>query len=75
MSDATPPTVDDRARKCAAEDCGAMIIFLPTAAGKVMPCNAETVEPGDTTWTHGKHVSHFSTCPGHARFRRGGSHE
>lgn len=50
--------------------CGRPMIWLPTAAGKRQPCNAETVEPSDTMYVHGKHVSHFSDCPRAADFRK-----
>ena len=50
--------------------CGRSMIYLPTAKGKSMPVNAETVEAGDTIYTHGRHVSHFSDCPAAAKFRK-----
>lgn len=77
MTDQTPPTIegDDRVRKCSASNCGASIIFLPTSSGRSMPINADTVDKEDEIYTHGKHVSHFATCPAHEKFRRGGSHQ
>lgn len=53
----------------ACRSCGQDIVFLRTASGKQMPVNADTVEPGDTEYEHGRHVSHFSTCP-HANDHR-----
>jgi hypothetical protein len=51
-------------------ECGEDIVFLRTASGRTMPVNADTVEPGDTDYEHGRHVSHFSTCTRPERFRR-----
>jgi hypothetical protein len=51
-------------------ECGAEIVFLRTASGNTMPVNADSVEPGDTDYEHGRHVSHFSTCTNPERFRR-----
>lgn len=50
--------------------CGADIVFLRTASGKTMPVNADSAEPGDTDYEHGRHVSHFSTCTRPEKFRR-----
>lgn len=51
-----------RAIPCKA--CGAEIVFLRTAAGKLMPVDAETVSPEDTEYEpESGHVSHFKTCP------------
>lgn len=50
--------------------CKADIVFLRTAAGKTMPVNADTVEPGDTEFEYGRHVSHYSTCNDPERFRK-----
>lgn len=50
--------------------CGADMVFMQTAANKRMPVNAETVEPGDVLFEHGRHVSHFGTCPQAAAHRR-----
>lgn len=46
------------------------MVWLPTAAGKREPVNAETVAEGDVQFDHRRHVSHFSDCPQAARFRR-----
>jgi hypothetical protein len=51
-------------------ECGAALVFLRTVNGKLMPVNADTVEPGDTDYEHGRHVSHFSTCTAPERFRK-----
>lgn len=50
--------------------CKADIVFLRTPSGKTMPVNADTVEPGDTEYERGKHVSHFSTCSNADNHRR-----
>lgn len=42
--------------------CGEEIVFIKTAAGKVMPVDAYSVEVGDTQFDKDRHVSHFSTC-------------
>jgi hypothetical protein len=51
-------------------ECGADIVFLRTASGKTMPVNAESVEPDDVDYEHGRHVTHWSTCTNPERFRR-----
>ncbi|MCC6352788.1 MAG: hypothetical protein IT577_02815 [Verrucomicrobiae bacterium] len=50
--------------------CGREIVWLKTAAGKNMPVNSETVEPGDDVFQPGRHVSHFSDCPNAGEHRR-----
>jgi hypothetical protein len=50
--------------------CRARIIFMPTANGKSMPCDADTVEPDDEELDLERHISHFSTCPDAGKFRR-----
>jgi hypothetical protein len=50
--------------------CGAAIIWLPTATGKNMPVNAGTWAQGDTTFSPGRHISHFATCPNADRHRK-----
>lgn len=50
--------------------CGADIVWLKTAEGKSMPVNAETVEAGDQQFEHGRHISHFATCPEAGMFRK-----
>lgn len=50
--------------------CGKRITFLTTAKGKPIPVDAETVEPGDTTYTSSRHVAHFATCTHPERFRK-----
>jgi hypothetical protein len=45
------------------KSCNQRIVFLETAAGKRMPIDADTVEAEDTVYEHGRHVSHFSSCP------------
>lgn len=43
--------------------CEAPIVWLKTATGKAMPVDASSVQPGDTLFVPGLHVSHFATCP------------
>lgn len=50
--------------------CGARIQWVKTATGKSMPVNAETAGEGERVYIHGKHVSHFSTCPAAAKHRK-----
>jgi hypothetical protein len=50
--------------------CAAPIKWLRTTGGKWMPVNLETVEESDTVFEHGRHLSHFATCPEHHRWRR-----
>lgn len=50
--------------------CQARIVWLKTAAGKNMPVDADSVEPGDETFEYGRHVSHFSTCKQADQHRR-----
>ena len=52
--------------------CGQLIVFLPTASGKTMPVDAESVTEGDEEFNPKAHVSHFSTCPDAAKFRKKG---
>lgn len=58
-----------RITRCRA--CRKQIIFLKTASGKAMPVDADTVEPEDGEFEHGRHESHFATCPQAGSFRRG----
>jgi len=51
--------------------CGAQIIWFKTDAGKNMPVDAETVEVGDLELDLTRHVSHFSSCPEAAKWRKG----
>lgn len=50
--------------------CRAMIIWLPTPQGRAMPIDADSVQPEDEEYEHGRHVSHFSTCPNAAQHRK-----
>lgn len=51
--------------------CNARIIFLPTAAGRSMPVDADTVEEDDEDFDPSRHTSHFVTCPNADKHRRG----
>jgi len=43
------------------KSCQARIVWLMTA---------DTVEADDETYEHGRHVSHFGTCPDADKWRR-----
>lgn len=59
-----------RITRCKTPGCNARIVFLPTAAGKQMPVEADTVEPDDESFDHTRHESHFAKCKGAAQHRR-----
>ena len=66
-----PSTTESHERRITrCKSCRAQIIWFRTASGKSMPVNADTVEPEDDEYEHGRHISHFSTCPDQARWRR-----
>ena len=50
--------------------CHSRIIFLPTASGKQMPIEADSVEPNDTVFDPAKHESHFAKCKQADQWRR-----
>lgn len=64
----------------ACRECGHKIAFVVTSTGKRMPVNAESLDAldleelgrinGEVTFRYKDHVSHFSTCPKAASFRR-----
>lgn len=68
--DETTEAHEKRITRC--RSCNARIIFLATAAGKMMPVDADTVEPEDEEFDTKRHESHFVTCPnaGHHRKSR-----
>lgn len=58
-------------QRCRARGCGALIVWLKTKAGRNMPVNYDgTVIALDTHYVHGRHTSHFATCPAAEKFRR-----
>jgi hypothetical protein len=57
-----------RIKRCQSGLCRARIIFMPTANGRIMPCDADSVEPIDQQYIGAKHVSHFKTCSDPNRF-------
>ena len=58
-----------RITRCKA--CNARIVFLQSpSTPKKVPVDADTVEDHDEIYEHGRHVSHFSTCPRADYFRR-----
>lgn len=68
--DDTTEEHERRIMRCKA--CNAMIIFLqsPNTPNKV-PTDADTVEPHDEIFEHGRHVNHFTTCSDPNRFSKG----
>jgi len=60
----------DNHRQVRCRSCSQYIVFLPTAAGKQMPVDADTVTEGDEIYDPKVHVSHFSTCDKPGRFRK-----
>jgi hypothetical protein len=65
-----PPTW--KPTRCNGVDCGALIVFLKRPKGPgVMPVNFDdTVQPDDTHYVAGRHVSHHATCPNAGDFRK-----
>ena len=63
-------TILDDPRAVLCTTCYQPIVFLPTGKGNMMPINAETVEPQDTVYEHGRHVSHFASCTNPAKYRK-----
>jgi hypothetical protein len=57
----TTETHERRITRC--KSCRARIIWLRTDLGRNMPVDADTVDVHDEIYEHGRHVSHFSTCP------------
>lgn len=52
--------------------CGATIVWFKTLAGKRMPVDEASTLPTDAAHQLDlkRHISHFSTCPDAAKFRR-----
>lgn len=61
-------SADHRAKPCTT--CEKPIVFLPTKRGNMMPIDAETVQPKDTVYEHGRHVSHFASCSNPEKYRK-----
>lgn len=63
-SEQVPPVSAPTARPRAhCGRCGAEIVWLQMpGSGKWNPANAESVNPGDTEFQWGRHVSHLTTC-------------
>lgn len=59
-----------RVARC--RSCHKKIIWFKTEAGKNMPVDADTVEPGDEELDLDKHISHFATCEFASQHRRKG---
>lgn len=66
--DGTTEAHERRITRC--RHCRARIGFLPTVADKLMPIEADSVEPADTMYDGERHESHFATCPGANKARR-----
>lgn len=47
--------------------CGKPIMFVMTSAGKHMPVDPESVEPGHDKYWDGSQTPHFKTCPNYHR--------
>lgn len=62
--------MDDQSNAALCRGCGAEIVWLKTEAGRNMPVDAETVEPGDEQFDHARHVSHFAACSKADQFRK-----
>lgn len=52
------------------KSCRARIIFLQTGTGKLMPVDADSVEPDDEVFDRERHISHFAVCPAANQHRR-----
>lgn len=65
-------SIGDSLRVVHCRSCNAEIVWLKTKAGKSMPVDAATVKPGDTEFEHGRHMSHFGTCPQAKRWSKKG---
>lgn len=52
------------------KSCRAMIVWLKTSTGANMPVDADSVAPEDVEYEHGRHVSHFGTCPNAGQHRK-----
>lgn len=70
FDDSTTEQHERRITRCSSNGCRARIIFLKTLGGSKMPVDADTVEPEDEYFEHGRHQSHFATCPASGRFRK-----
>ena len=68
LDDETTEAHEKRITRC--KSCRAQIVWLKTVAGKTMPVDADTVEANDEVYEHGRHVSHFGTCPQSDQWRK-----
>lgn len=69
LEDDTTEAHERRITRC--KGCNARIVFLQSpSTNKRVPCDADTVEADDEIYEHGRHVSHFTTCPKADYFRR-----
>jgi hypothetical protein len=66
-----PSTTEAHERRIVrCRSCHGKIIWFKTAAGRNMPVDADTVEPGDEDLDLARHQSHFASCPNADRHRR-----
>lgn len=68
FEDTNETTEEHERRITRCRSCRARVIFLETEAGKSMPVDADTVDPGDRLYDSSKHESHFRTCPDANKF-------
>jgi hypothetical protein len=61
IDEATLERHERRITRCSS--CRGRIVFLPTAAGKQMPCEADSVAASDDEYDGRRHESHFAKCP------------
>jgi hypothetical protein len=54
--------------KC--RSCSALIVWLRTRKGVLMPVDAKGVDPADEVYDREKHTSHFASCPDARKHRR-----
>lgn len=70
MSFEADTTEEHERRITRCRSCQARIIFLQTGTGKMMPVEADTVEPDDETFDATRHESHFVRCPAANQHRK-----
>ena len=69
--DETDTTEQHELRIVRCRACRTRIIFLQSpSSDKKVPVDADTVEPEDEVYEHGRHVAHFGTCSDPERFRK-----
>lgn len=66
--DALEHAVMPAADQC--KSCNALIAWLRTPAGKTIPVDYATIQPGDVEYDKARHMSHFGTCPQASKWSR-----